>query len=176
MYIQSLNFIKNIRNLSDARLAALAGVERATVCKWFKRDTDWINIETNSILRLSQALNISPEIFFKKLPDLSKHQTLFLWDSLYPNMQDFMLAVIEKRSEALARLVQVLGFWEAKSIAGNVVLKKFEKYKRHIKPVRRKQLEVLWPLYNSNEKKLSQSNTSEDLKEAGRAYQKMIRE
>lgn len=174
MYLQQLNYLKINRNLSDSKIAELAGVKRSTVCKWFQSKKDWINVETNSILHLSENLKISPEYFFKKLPTLQAQHTTFLWDTLYPDMPHFIFALIQKRPEAMARLVQVLGLHEAKCILGKDVLTKFQKYKKFIKPVRRKQLEVLWPLYNSQEKIATTSKTGQELQHSLREHKKVL--
>ena len=80
---------------------------------------------------------------------MSHYQTAFLWDSLYPNMEAFVKAAREFRFPAIARLVQVCGFHESQTLLGKKIILEFDRYKKLIKPARRKQLEILWPLYAS---------------------------
>lgn len=149
MYIQTVKNIMKSRRLSRAGLARLAGVSRAAVSKWFahEEERDWINVETKTVFALAEATGVTPDFFFRRRIDLSIYRTSFLWDGLYPDMESFLMAVIEGRPIALARIVQVLGFHRARLIAGRRVIEMFPKFKKHIHPVRRKSLEAVWPLY-----------------------------
>lgn len=149
MYLQILKNIMISRGLSQSDIASLACVSRAAVTKWFRqgKEKGWINVEAQTIFRLAQSLKIPPENFLKERKDISIYQTEFLWDSLYPNMESFLKAAVEGRCDALARLVQVLGFHRAKAVAGRKAITSFQKYKRHIQPQRRKNLEAVWNLY-----------------------------
>lgn len=147
MYLQLLKILKKIRSLNSSKLSQVAGLSRAAVTKWFQSDRDQVNMHTVHIFKISESLNIPAQILMTPLPDLTPLKTRFLWDSLYPDMESFVMAILQKRSPALARLVQVLGFHDAKKIAGKSVITEFLKYKKHLKPVRKKQLEILWPLY-----------------------------
>lgn len=149
MYLQMVKNIMFKRQLSQADLARLAGVSRAAVSKWFRSKGGWANVESQTLLRLANALGVSPSFFLAKREVLAPLETRFLWDHLYPNMESFVQALIQSRLPALARLVQVLGFKEAQAVVGKKAVRWFEKYKKFIKPARRKQLEVLWPLYVS---------------------------
>lgn len=151
MYLQHLNNLIVLNNLNRADLSRLAHVSRATVTKWFKqgRTKGWANAEMASVISLAKSLNLPSSLFLEKRPLLSMHQTHFLWDFLYPNMESFVKALSEFRLPAVARLTQVVGFHEALQLLGKKVILKFNNYKKFIKPARRKQLEVLWPLYNS---------------------------
>lgn len=151
MYLQHLKNIVNLKNLSQSDLARLAHLSRATVTKWFRQGEKkgWANTEMVSVIRLAQSLNLPSSLFLEKRSLLSTHQTNFLWDALYPDMESFVKALLEFRLPALARLTQVLGFYEASQLLGKKVILRFNDYKKFIKPARRKQLEILWPLYNS---------------------------
>lgn len=137
------------KSLSNATLARQAGISGAAVTKWFRQGqkTGWVNVETNTLRHLAENLQVPLASFLEEPTDLSSLRTRFLWDHLYPDMEDFTKAVAERREPALARLVQVLGFRAASAIAGQVIVKKFNQYKHLIKPVRRRELETLWPLY-----------------------------
>ena len=149
MYIQIVKHIMKIRKINKAEIAKLAGISRAAVTKWFSQEgkNDWVNVETKTIIQLAEHLHLSPEIFLQKRVNLDRMSHRFLWDSLYPDMESFIEALSKHELPALARLVQVLGFREAKDVVGKSVLELFPKYKRFIKPMRRKELETLWPLY-----------------------------
>lgn len=151
MNIQVLNNIINSKKWSRADLARMAHVSRAAVTKWFHQGekSGWANVETNTLFQLAASLKIQPGLLLTKPVDWASIQTRFLWDRLYPDMESFLLALERERPQALARLVQVLGFREARQIIGKKAVVQFEKYKKQIKPARRNELEILWPLYNS---------------------------
>lgn len=151
MYIQAVKYIIISRHLSMADVARLAGVSRAAVSKWFSkaRDREWVNVETRTVFELAKNLGIEPAFFFQRMEDTSRYRIKFLWDNIYPDMEQFILALTCEGPEAIARLVQVLGFRKAQRIIGMGAVSLFGKYKKYIKPARRKQLEVVWPLYRS---------------------------
>lgn len=151
MYLQQLKNINYINNLSASALARKAGVTRAAVSRWWRcaDENGWVNVETGTLMRLAAALGVPPSLLLQRPIDLSAYTATFLWDALYPSMEEFLRAVAEQRRPALARLVQQLGFADARRVAGNAVLRKFPRYKQWIQPTRRKELELLWPLYTS---------------------------
>lgn len=151
MYFQNVMNISIKRDLRAADLARLAGVSRAAVTKWQRsaEKNDWVNVETKTLQNLSRGLNVSPAYFLQPRKNLLQYQTHFLWDALYPDMESFVGALIQRRLPAMARLVQVAGFHAAKKIAGKKMITLFPQYKKFIKPARRRQLEILWPLYHS---------------------------
>jgi transcriptional regulator with XRE-family HTH domain len=152
MYAHQLKNIMISRDLTQADVARLAHVSRAAVTKWLKHcvDHEWINVETKTLFQLAKSLGLKPSLFLEKGPDLLAFETQFLWDRFYPNMESFVKALRDKDLPAYARLVQVLGFRQAEYVVGKDLIKKFPDYKKHIKPVRRKQLGIVWPLYNHN--------------------------
>lgn len=137
------------KDMKAAEVARRAGVSRAAVSRWFRKPAEWVNVESLTLRRLALNLNLEPAFFLQKSPDLTPLQTQFLWDALYPDMDRFVRAINADEPPALARLVQVLGFHSATCIAGRRIIKKFPNYKYFIKPVRRRHLEILWPLYHS---------------------------
>src|SRR3989338_2190618 len=149
MYLQQLKNIIYEKGFRRADIARMTGVSRATVTLWFQREKEgWVNIESSTLLKLAQSLNVPPEIFLQKRENLFPLQTRFLWDHLYSSMESFVEALSQKRLPALARLIQVLGFAESKNVVGSVIINFFDNYKKFIKTVRRKELERLWPLYH----------------------------
>lgn len=149
MYLQHLNNARYLRKLRVAGIARYAGVSRAAVSKWFQTSADWANVETKTIITLAERLGVSPDLFLKPCARLDRFQTRFLWDRLYPDMESFVDALNRDQLPAIARLVQVAGFHEASLVIGERAATLFDRYKRHIKPARRRQLEILWPLYRS---------------------------
>ena len=148
MYLQQLKNLMISTKLNQAAIAKKALVTRASVNKWFQDEIrDWVNVETKTVIQLADSLKISPAYFLTPNENLEKYKTRYLWDSLYPNMELFLKALQEKRLPALARLVQVAGLRSAICIVGKSVLKKFKEYSKFIHPMRRKELELLWPLY-----------------------------
>lgn len=149
MYIQQLKNIMLEKNLSRSNIARLAQVSGAAVSKWFSHTTerDWINVETGTVIRLAQGPKISPDQLLKPTPRLGRWQTQLLWDHLYPTMEAFAKALLARQLPAVARLTQVLGLRNAARLVGKWAIRKFPDYKRYIKPARRKELELLWPLY-----------------------------
>lgn len=137
------------KELSRADLARIAEVSRAAVTRWFREGekTGWVNVETRTLLKLAKGLGISPHEFLNERMNLKQFETRFLWDRLYPDMESFVKALIQHRAPAMARLVQVLGFRDAKQVAGTSIITLFERYKKFIIPARRRQLEKLWLLY-----------------------------
>lgn len=137
--------------LNSSAIAKSAGVSRACVSKWLhgQGPKKLINVEIKTLLKLSQRLGIQPDYFLTPLPDLSALETPLLWDKLYPSMSHFVVALISYKWPAVARFVQVEGFHTAQKILGRKIISDFPKYAKYIKPARRKQLEILWPLYHS---------------------------
>lgn len=151
MYIQIVKNIMKANSLSMADMARLAGTSRAAVTKWFRKGvhSDWINVESDTIRQLAEQLHLPPHLFLQKRPRLDNAASRFLWDSLYPDMESFCLALSHGRPPALARLVQICGFAKARRILGKRAITAFSTYTHHIKPIRRRELELIWPLYHS---------------------------
>lgn len=139
------------RNLRKASLSRMAGVSRAAVTKWFKNPSPqgWVNVESRTLYSLASGLKVAPEVFLRQVPSFDHLAPRFLWDGLFPTMELFLVAAGRGDPPALARLVQVLGFHDASQIVGKRILSLFDHYKKFIKPARRRQLEILCPLYAS---------------------------
>lgn len=149
MYLQLVKNIMKSKGFSRADLARMAGVSRAAVTRWFREGeaTGWVNVETGTLMPLAKGLGIEPAELLKERTNLKRYETRFLWDHLYPDMESFIKALREYRNVAMARLVQVMGFRDAKLVAGAAVISRFERYKKFVIPARRRQLEIIWPLY-----------------------------
>ncbi len=83
------------------------------------------------------------------MPDTRTLEVSLLWDHLYPDIDQFALALAAGEPRALARFVQAYGLYAAESALGAVAWQAFPVYKRHIHPVRRRQLETLWTWHES---------------------------
>ena len=153
--VQTLMFTARIRGLSQSDLARMAGVSRQAVSLWFKSAKDGqADLRAKNLLALSRALGLYVDEITTPLPCSSAKeraplQTSLLWDRLYPNIEDFALALSQKKPKALARLVQIYGLFCSAKMVGRIIWTAFEKYKNHIHPVRRMELEKLWHLRQS---------------------------
>ncbi|MFH2007354.1 MAG: helix-turn-helix domain-containing protein [bacterium] len=135
------------RGWSQNELASRIGVSRQAVSLWLKRPE--ISVRSNHLLSVSKALGIPVESLVQPLPalgDEGDHELLratYLWDRLYPDLDDFAIAVNRWEPSAVGRLVQVSGLFVAERLLGRAVWKKFDLYKHHIHSARRQQLEGL---------------------------------
>lgn len=145
--LKSLSRIKGIR---QADIAAMAGVSRQAVNRWWTTDEENLNVLSITQERLAESFGVTMEVLSRNLPVVSnksqrkKIETQLLWDKLYPDLERFACGVVVGHPEALARLVQVFGLFSAEKIAGKQVWKKFPQYKNKIHPGRRRTLEAVW--------------------------------
>lgn len=151
MNIQTLKVICKLKHLSQSDIARMAGVSRQATSLWFK-EPDTVSIHSTHLYKLSCALQVKIDDLMSPLPLIedkkyvSSLKASLLWDHLYPDFEDFVIALVFKKLRAVARLVEVYGLWEAGALVGNVVWKSFQKYKKYLPPVRRQQCEHLWNL------------------------------
>lgn len=150
MNMATIGFIASVRNLNHSQLANLCGVSRQAVSLWFKNEGE-VSLRSNHLNALIKALKSRYNILNSPLPliedfqERHKVETQLLWDSLYPSLAAFLSALWKKDQRALARFVQVYGFFEAEKVVGKKkTWDEFNEYKRFIKPPRRKILEVIW--------------------------------
>ena len=133
--------------ISQSELALQVGVSRQAVSLWL-RQTGQVSMRAQHLLRVSSALGVSAEKLVETLPFCEPDRrdglrTRYLWDRLYPDIDDFAIALNRNEPKAVARLVEIEGLYRAEKVLGARVWKQFEDYKRHIHPARRLQLEVL---------------------------------
>lgn len=152
MNLKTLEIIAKLRNLSQNDIAKKAGVSRQAVSLWFKEKKETINVQSRHLQKLAQELNLRVDDLLQPLPSFADPEyaaqlkTTLLWDHLYPTIEDFAVALVQNKLQALARLVEVYGLFSAHALLGKVVWKLFPKYKKFLPPVRRKQCEQLWLL------------------------------
>ncbi len=152
MPIRTLQALLKARGMSQAELARRVGVTRQAVSLWFKRDE--ANIQSRHLLRLSQVLSVPVEVLAQPLPCFApdthvRLRATLLWDRLYPDLDDFAIAVNRSVPKAVGRFVEVYGLFAAEKTLGKWVWKKFPFYKRYIHPERRRQCESLWAWHNN---------------------------
>jgi len=152
MNAQKVKALATARGLNQSDIARLAQVSRQRVSQWFRATAPGapIALRATTLKALADGLGVSADELLTPLPLLgdpekTERETVkLLWDRLYPDLVSFAIDVGRGRAPALARLVQVYGLYAAARIAGASVWKNFPKYRKHIHPVRRQELELLW--------------------------------
>lgn len=148
MNIQTLLRLSKIRGLSQAELAAQAGISKQAITAWKKKFLETgdpnINIFSKTQDRLAQVLSVQSHELNQNL--YVSNLTELLWDRLYPDIESFVEAIAKGQLAALARLVQVYGLYSSAKMAGSQIWRKFPNYKSKLHPAHRKQLEVIWNL------------------------------
>lgn len=150
--IRTLEAFLKARDWTQAELARRVGVSRQAVSQWFQREE--ANLQARHLIRLAGALGVSVEDLARPLPcfDPDTHARLraaLLWDRLYPDLDDFAVALNSGDPRALARFVEIYGLYAAEATLGSAVWEEFEDYKRYLPPVRRSELETLWTWHES---------------------------
>jgi transcriptional regulator with XRE-family HTH domain len=154
MNIEALKLIMAQRDLTKSDIARMARLSRQAVSLWFQKSTEeqFINIHTSNLILLANALDVKVEKFInvpEVLSDQNKVDELsvrFLWDKMYVNLENFLCACVRGEPKALARLVENFGMFASAKIAGNAVWKKFDRLKKWLHPIRRKECEQIWNL------------------------------
>lgn len=148
--------IAKLRDISQSNLSLAAGVSRQAVSLWFRApDPSSVNIQSRHLESLGRALGLSIDELARPLPVLgdpalrARLETAFLWDRLFPALDDFAIAVAQGDPRALARLVEIVGLYAAEQMAGRQIWLKFDAYEKYIPPARRRELERLWKLESS---------------------------
>ena len=151
MNTQVLQIILKLRGLSQSDLARMAQVSRQAASLWFKKEVN-INIQSSHLSKLAKALNLKIDDLCDPLPLLEETsqkkelEVSLIWDHLYPSLQDFVIALVQKKPRALSRLVETYGLFQSEKIIGKMVWTKFHEYKKNLPPIKRKQCEQLWNL------------------------------
>jgi hypothetical protein len=107
-----------------------------------------VALRSSHLLRVGEALGVPVEQLARPLPCLGRERVrlraTLLWDGLYPDLDDFAIAVNAGDPRAIGRLVEVYGLYASAKIAGKRVWNDFPSYGRYIHPARRRQLEALY--------------------------------
>jgi len=145
MLAENLEFLMQVRGLSQSDLARAAGVSRQAVSLWMKqRGPEGISARTPHLFRLADNLDLDVNDLLKPLPDFAEFETALLWDRLYPSLPVFLAACLRAEERALARMIQVYGLLITAKLFGRRVTRDFPKISRFIHPVRRKECELVW--------------------------------
>jgi len=133
--------------MSRSELARRVGVTRQAVSLWFQQED--ANLQSRHLLRLSEVLDVPVETLVEPLPCFepdvhARLQAALLWDRLYRDLDDFAIALNASDPRAIGRFVEVYGLFAAEKTLGKSVWKNFPKYKKHIHPARRRELQTLW--------------------------------
>ncbi|HXV63458.1 MAG TPA: helix-turn-helix transcriptional regulator [Vicinamibacteria bacterium] len=145
--VRALRAFIKARGWSQAELARRIGVSRQAVSLWFRGDE--ANVQGKHLLKLSEVLGVSAEELTKPLPcfEPEAHDQLLvtlLWDRVYPDLDDFAVALNARDPRAIGRFVEVYGLYAAEATLGAFVWDRFPDYERHIHPARRRELRTLW--------------------------------
>jgi transcriptional regulator with XRE-family HTH domain len=147
MQVRTLEALLKARGLSRSELARRVGVTRQAVSLWFQQQD--ANLQGRHLVRLSEVLGVPVEDLTQPLPCFepgvhARLRATLLWDRLYPDLDDFAIALSASDPRALGRFVEVYGLFAAEKTLGRSVWKGFPNYKKHIHPARRRELETLW--------------------------------
>ena len=145
--VRTLEALLKARGLSRSELARMVGVTRQAVSLWFQQED--ANIHSRHLLRLSEVLGVSVEELVEPLPCFgpdthARVRAALLWDRLYPDLDDFAVALNVSDPRAVGRFVEAYGLYAAEKTLGRSVWRNFPNYKKHIHPARRRELETLW--------------------------------
>ena len=154
MHARTLEALLKARDMSRSELARRVGVTRQAVSLWFQHQD--ANLQSRHLLRLSKVLGVSVEVLVRPLPCfqpdvLARLRAALIWDRLYPDLDDFAIALNASDPRAIGRFVEVYGLFAAEKSLGKSVWKNFPSYKKHIHPARRRELETLWA-WNKSQK------------------------
>jgi transcriptional regulator with XRE-family HTH domain len=147
---KTLQSYLKVRGWSQSQLAKACGISRQSVSLWLQSDDPVINLQMKCAQKIALALNVSiddlskPLLLNENAVDKKKIETELLWDSLYDDLESFVSGLIRNQHQALARFVQVYGFFKAEKAIGKRAWQDFHLYKKLIHPAYRKSLEAVW--------------------------------
>ena len=149
---RTLEAFLKARGWSQAELARRVGVSRQAVSQWFRGEA--ANLQSRHLIRLGEALGVPVEVLARPLPCFepetrARLRATLLWDRLYPDLDDFAVALNAGDPRALARFVEIYGLFAADAAFGPVVWDEFPNYRRYLPPIRRSELETLWAWHES---------------------------
>jgi transcriptional regulator with XRE-family HTH domain len=145
MYAETLAAALKAKGWSLAEFARRVGVTRQAVSLWLSSPR--AAVTGAHLLKAAEVLGLPAESLDRPLPGLGPERDVlsaaYLWDHLYPALDDFAIAVNRWDLRAVGRLVEVGGLYAAERAVGRSVWKRFGDYARYIHPARRRQLERL---------------------------------
>ena len=156
MNVDTLFTLMKIRSMKAAELARQAGVSRQALSAWRRRASEQgkpnIDVLSTTQDRIAEVLGVRSEELSRSIGVLATTkqrkiiETNLLWDKMFPNVEVFAVAVVKGELNALGRLVQTYGLYDAAKMAGRQIWQKFPLYKSRLHPGYRKQAEVVWTL------------------------------
>jgi transcriptional regulator with XRE-family HTH domain len=154
MQMANLALVAAGKRLTQSDLARLAGVSRQAVSLWFRQAGQrdgFVDIKTRHLERLAAGLHVRADDLLRPLPafgptEREQMAAKYLWDRLYPSLEEFLVALAAGERRALARLVDREGLFAAAKIAGAPVWEEFQAYKAYLPSARRRAMERLWSL------------------------------
>ena len=145
--------IMKARGMRQSDLARLAGVSRQAVSLWFSDEKS--QLRSGHLENLSRSLGVPIDDLVWPLPFLENEEERrrleaeLNWDKMYPDVEDFLLALCRGELKALARLVEAYGLFASARMAGPAVRDRFPEYKRFLPPALRRDIEPLWNMRES---------------------------
>jgi transcriptional regulator with XRE-family HTH domain len=145
--VLKLHLMKN--NLNANKLAKLMSLSRETVSRWL-RDPKKINLKLEQLMQLSQIFKTNINHLVADYNDidennLKKFETILNWDRKHASLKDFIIATLNWDYSAIARLVQVKGFFTSAKLLQlkNIkpLLDRYPYYKKFIHPKKRELLD-----------------------------------
>jgi transcriptional regulator with XRE-family HTH domain len=147
MNVRTVRALLKARGWSQSELARQVGVSRQAVSLWFQREE--VNLQSRHLIRLGRVLGSPVEGLIESLPCFDPEtreriRATLLWDRLFPDLDDFAVALNSGDPRALGRFVEVYGLFAAEKTLGPTAWSMFPDYRRFIHPARRRELETLW--------------------------------
>jgi transcriptional regulator with XRE-family HTH domain len=144
----TLAVIAQSRGLSQADLARAAGVSRQAVSKWFRNPRSRVALRSDHLKRLADTLGVSADVLLSELPGLTPRErddlaARLLWDGLYADVDELLVALLRSEPRAVARVVEAYGLYRSAKMLGKRVWKDYPALARYIHPARRNGLDVI---------------------------------
>lgn len=152
--LTNLIWLLKLRRWTQAHLAQKIGLSRQAVSKWFvSGQQNSLKLSLHSLLKICQVLNLKLGDLAQPIPKMAdldwkeRFKVSFLWDRLYSNSDDFLLALYFFEPKAVARYIQVCGLYPSANLLGNRVWTQFNQYKKYVHPTRRNECEKIWQIH-----------------------------
>lgn len=150
MDIRVLKALMKLRGWNASQLARAACVSRQAVSLWLNASGAELDLRISTVEKLARALGTSVDTLLNAPLQVFEPDTYrilsvsFLWDRLYPSLEEFVTALCRREPRAAARLIQIVGLFMGAQILGRRVWRDFKKLAPLIAPERRHQCEVIW--------------------------------
>ena len=147
--LATLKTIARRKGTNQSELARLTGVSRQAVSKWYRHEHGDVQIRSTHLKALASGLGVPSDVLLDdlvglNLADREELEAGLLWDHAYPDLDAFLIALLDGERRALGRLVEAFGLFESAMLLGKSVWARFPEYERYIHPARRRGLEHVW--------------------------------